>query len=73
LSLCRARRAGRPLGSNLYAAGNGSTQNPSNLNQRVAIFNISTLNPGRHNLRAVYAGDAGNTNSTSNTYQQIVR
>ena len=38
----------------------------------VALFNISTLSPGRHNLRAVNGEDASNTNSTSNTYQQRV-
>ena len=39
----------------------------------VATFNISTLSLGKRNLKAVYAGDASNTNSTSNTYQQTVK
>jgi hypothetical protein len=39
----------------------------------VATFNISTLSVGKHNLKTVYAGDASNTNSTSNTYQQTVQ
>ena len=39
----------------------------------VATFNISTLSLGKHNLKAAYAGDTSNTNSTSNTYTQTVK
>ena len=46
---------------------------PSALSGGTAIFTISSLSAGKHNLKAVYGGDASNLNSTSNTYQQTVR
>jgi len=39
----------------------------------VASFNISTLTTGKHNMKVVYAGDANNLNSTSNTLTQTVK
>lgn len=50
-----------------------TTIDTTTLASGVATFNISTLSLGKYNLKAVYAGDASNTNSTSNTYQQTVK
>jgi RHS repeat-associated protein len=42
------------------------------INAGAASFNISTLAAGSHSLSAVYAGDANNLASTSNTVSQTV-
>jgi hypothetical protein len=41
-------------------------------NQLFVTFRVSTLSIGKHNLKAVYAGDTNTANSTSNTLSQIV-
>jgi uncharacterized delta-60 repeat protein len=37
-----------------------------------AVFTISTLSPGTHNIRAIYDGDANNMSSTSAYLSQVV-
>jgi hypothetical protein len=39
----------------------------------IATFDWVNLSVGKHTLKAVYAGDVNTSNSTSNTYQQVVQ
>ena len=64
---------GIATGSVAFKEGNTTLMTVAVNSSGVAAFSISNLSGGKHNMKAVYAGDGSNLNSTSNTLTQTVK